>query len=113
MMSKLMWILGILLVAAGAALGLMPVVSAASLEGTGISLDLAAILLVGGIVSLGLGSVISLLDQQRALLAGGAVMAAPAAPIPEFGRKAAESVAVAAAASAAGDPAQRRWERCS
>lgn len=101
-MSKLMWILGILLVAAGAALGLMAIVSAASLEGTGISLDLAAILLVGGIVSLGLGSVISLLDQQRAaLLAGGAVMAAPAAPIPEFGRKAAESAAVAAAASAA------------
>jgi hypothetical protein len=100
-MSKLMWILGILLVAAGAALGLMVVVSAASLAGTGISLDLAAILLIGGIVSLGLGSVISLLDQQRALLAGGAVMAAPAAPIPEFGRKAAESAAVAAAASAA------------
>jgi hypothetical protein len=102
-MSKLMWIAGILLTAAGVALGLMAVVSAASLAGTGIGLDLAAVLLVGGILSLGLGSVISLLDQQRSLLAGGMAPAVPAATIPEFGRKASETAAAAAAATAAAD----------
>jgi hypothetical protein len=102
-MSKLMWIAGILLTAAGAALGLMAAVSAGSLEGTGIGLDLAAILLVGGILSLGLGSVISLLEQQRLLLAGGAqpAAAAPATAIPEFGRKGGEAAAAVAAAQAA------------
>ncbi len=99
-MSKLMWIAGILLTAAGVALGLMVLVSAASLDGLGIGLELAALLLVGGILSLGLGSVISLLDQQRALLAGRAELGAatPQTPIPEFGRKAGETAAVVAAA---------------
>jgi hypothetical protein len=98
-MSKLMWIAGILLAAAGVALGLMVLVSAASLDGLGIGLELAALLLVGGILSLGLGSVISLLDQQRALLAGRAELgaAAPQTAIPEFGRKAGETAAVVAA----------------
>jgi hypothetical protein len=102
-MSKLMWIAGILLTAAGVALGLMAVVSAGSLAGTGIGLDLAAVLLVGGILSLGLGSVISLLDQQRTLLASGLAPAASAAPIPEFGRKTSETPAAAAAAAYAAD----------
>jgi hypothetical protein len=98
-MSKLMWIAGILLTAAGAALGLMAVVSPASLMALGIGLDLAAILLVGGILSLGLGSVINLLDQQRSLLAGGAdIENAAAATIPEFGRKASETAAAAVVA---------------
>lgn len=95
-MAKLMWIAGILLTALGAALGVMGIVSAAAMAGYGIGLDLAAVLFVGGVLSLGLGSVISLLDQQRSLLAGGAgtapaAPAVPAAPIPEFGRKAAEA----------------------
>lgn len=91
-MAKLMWIAGILLTAVGAALGVMGIVSAASMAGYGIGLDLAALLLVGGILSLGLGSVISLLDRQTALLAGrGEIpVAVPAAAIPEFGRKAVE-----------------------
>jgi hypothetical protein len=99
-MSKLMWIAGILLTAAGVALGLMVLVSAQSLNGTGIGLDFAALLLVGGILSLGLGSVINLLDQQRALLAGRAELgaAAPQTAIPEFGRKAGETAAAAAVA---------------
>jgi len=98
-MSKLMWIAGILLAAAGLAVGLLALFSAASLASYGIGLDLAALLLVGGILSLGLGSVISLLDQQRALLATGASLAAtaPAAAIPEFGRKTAEAAAAAIA----------------
>jgi len=92
-MSKLMWIAGILLTAAGAALGVMGFVSAASVAGYGIGLDLAAVLLVGGILSLGLGSVIELLEQQRVLLGGRAELPAapPAADIPEFGRKSADA----------------------
>jgi hypothetical protein len=92
-MSKLMWIAGILLTAAGAALGVMGFVSAASVARFGIGLDLAAVLLVGGILSLGLGSVIELLDQQAAALAGrtAASAAPPAAAIPEFGRKSTEA----------------------
>ncbi len=101
-MSKLMWIAGILLIAAGAALGLMVMVSAASVDGMGIRLETAAILLTGGIVSLGLGSAISLLDQQRALLSErtGLSAAASSAAIPEFGRKASEAATAAAGASA-------------
>jgi hypothetical protein len=92
-MSKLMWIAGILLTAAGAALGVMGFVSAASVARFGIGLDLAAVLLVGGILSLGLGSVIDLLDRQAAVLAGrtAASAAPPAADIPEFGRKSTEA----------------------
>ena len=102
-MSKLMWIAGILLAAAGLAVGLLALFSAASLASYGIGLDLAALLLVGGILSLGLGSVISLLDQQRALLANRASLAAtaPAAAIPEFGRKAGEAAAAATAIAVA------------
>jgi hypothetical protein len=109
-MSKLMWIAGILLVAAGAALLLMGLVSAASVAGFGISLEMAVILFVGGILSLGLGSVISLLDQQRALLAErvGLAAAVPSAAIPEFGRKAGEAAAAAGAAAAAATEASAR-----
>ena len=99
-MSKLMWIAGILLVAAGAALGAVVLFSAASVAGLGLGLDLAAILLVGGVLSLGLGSVISLLDQQKGLLAGRVELAptAPETSIPEFGRRASEAAAAAAVA---------------
>ena len=103
-MSKLMWIAGILLAAAGAALVLMVFVSGASVAQMGIRLEGAAILLVGGFLSLGLGSVINLLDEQRKLLAERSIVAsaaAPGAPIPEFGRKAAETAATAGAAGAA------------
>ncbi len=66
-MSKLMWIAGILLIAAGVAFGAVNLVS---LQPTAarISLDSSVILLVGGILALGLGSVIDALHAQRALL---------------------------------------------
>jgi len=104
-MSKLMWIVGILLAAAGAALVLMVFVSGASVAQMGIRLEGAAILLVGGFLSLGLGSVINLLDEQRKLLAERSILAsaaAPGAPIPEFGRKAGETAGTAGVAAAAG-----------
>lgn len=101
-MSKLMWIAGILLIAAGAALGLMVLLSPAAMAGYGVGFDLAAILLVGGVLGLGLGSVVSLLDQLRALLAGRMDIsaAAPETAIPEFGRKTGEATTAVAAVAA-------------
>ncbi len=83
-MSKLMWIAGILLIAVGIALGLMVFVSTAAIIGWGIDLQVAAILLVGGILSLGLGSVIAGLETHRIAPAAADV---PLAAIPEFGRR--------------------------
>ena len=74
-MAKLMWICGILLVAAGVALGIVFLVSAA--RPGGIDIQTAAILLVGGVLALGLGGVI---DGQTA--AGQAACAAARSPEP-------------------------------
>ncbi len=101
-MSKLMWIAGIVFAVAGVVLGVLPFVAAA--PPAGVSLDTAVILLVGGILCLGLGSVLNLLEAQRRLLGDRPPLTAgagPAAPIPEFGRKQSEPAAAPAAAAAA------------
>lgn len=100
-MSKLMLIIGIILAAVAVALGLMIFVSPAAVVGWGFSQDTAAILLVGGILSIGLGGVIQALDHG--VMHGRMPAVAEettAAPIPQFGRKAAEATAAAAAAGA-------------
>lgn len=106
-MSKLMWIAGILLIAAGVALGLMVFTSPAPVGEYGIRLEQAVMLFVGGILSLGLGSVIDALRRPAAVPAlrmeqPVAAPVPPQAPIPEFGRKTAETAAVTGAAGAAG-----------
>ena len=109
-MAKLMWICGILLSAAGIAIGVIVLVGPA--QPGFASLDAAAILLVGGILSVGLGSVIDKLhrlplEQGDVYLAAPAPAAAPAAasaPIPEFGPRAGKAAAAAAAVAAAGQP---------
>ena len=100
-MSKLMWIAGALFAVAGIVLGVLPFVSA--VLPAVVSLDTAVILLVGGILCLGLGSVVNLLDAQRSLLADRPLLSAGAVPaaIPEFGRKQSEPAAAPAAAVAA------------
>ncbi len=108
-MAKLMWICGILLVAAGVALGVVLFVSPAPPER--LTIDTAALLLVGGILSLGLGGVIDALRHHRARAAVEAHAAvertveapAEAAAIPEFGPRAAKAAAAAAAAAAASE----------
>lgn len=97
-MAKLMWICGILLVAAGVALGLVVLVSVAP---PAVSFDTAAILLVGGILAVGLGSAIDALHQQRTLPIHDAVASAvpPPASIPEFGPRPVKVAAVSAAAA--------------
>lgn len=102
-MSKLMWILGILLAAAGLALGIMVFAAPASVVAWGINAEFAAIIFVGGILSIGLGGVINALETMpapRIELPAFAAPAAPAAVIPEFGRRVAEPAAMATAAAA-------------
>ena len=102
-MSKLMWIAGILLMAVGVALGLMVFVSTAAIIAWGIDLHVAVTLLIGGILSLGLGSVISGLETLRivpATVAAPLEAAALPTPIPEFGRRNIEPAATAAAIGA-------------
>jgi hypothetical protein len=61
-MSKLMSVLGIVLLAVGAALALVGFVNPAQMNVYGLTMDTAAILISGGIVSVGLGGVIAALS---------------------------------------------------
>lgn len=109
-MAKLMWICGILLAAAGIALGVVLLVTP-SVPGS-LTIDTAAVLLVGGVLALGLGGVIDALRHNRLQVAVEAPAPAPAArtaeapseapaAIPEFGPRGAKAAAAAAAAAAA------------
>jgi hypothetical protein len=60
-MSKLMYVLGIVLLAVGAALALVGFVNAAQMQIHGLTMDTAATLLTGGVLSIGLGGVIAAL----------------------------------------------------
>jgi hypothetical protein len=101
MMAKLMWICGILLIAAGVALGIVLLVS--TVRPGGIDIHTAAILLVGGVLSLGLGSVIEGLHARptvRSIIPEPVVPASTAA-IPEFDPRSAKPAAAAVVAAAA------------
>ena len=63
-MSKLMSVLGVVLLAIGVALTLVGFVNPAQVQIYGISLETAALLLVGGILSIGLGGVIAALEGR-------------------------------------------------
>ena len=111
-MSKLMWILGVLLAAAGIALGLMAVLSPGRMDIWGVKLDTAAILLVGGILTLGLGGVIDALKSGRGTKSNreevAAIVNTPSVQemqVPAgFGRKAAGAAVAATAAIAVEAP---------
>lgn len=84
-MSRLMWIAGVLLAVAGVAVGAIVLVALAPVAM--LTLDTAAILLVGGLLSLGLAGVIEQVRRPPASFAGPAVEEAvlPApAPLPRF-----------------------------
>jgi hypothetical protein len=65
-MSKLMSVLGIVLLAIGVALALVGFVNPAQMQVYGLTMDTAAILLSGGVLSVGLGGVISALPGHVA-----------------------------------------------
>ena len=113
-MSKLMWVLGILLAAAGIALALLTTFSPGKMQAYGLLPDTAAILFVGGVLSLGLGGVINALrgNLMTVSSAEASIATAPETTIVEeenaavkmpagFGRKAAEATAAVAAAGVA------------
>jgi hypothetical protein len=128
-MSKLMWVLGIILAAAGVALALLTTLSPGKMQAYGLLPDTAAILFVGGVLSLGLGGVIDALRAggrvvQRAETIGASVKAVQteieAEPVAEtaedktpfqiptrFGRKAAGAAATAATAAVAATVVER------
>lgn len=97
-MSKLMWIAGILLIAAGVAFGAVNLTSLQPAAAK-ISLDTSALLLIGGILALGLGSVIDALHAQRQVLmervTAAAAVVAPSAAISGLAQKGAEAPDVA------------------
>ncbi len=68
-MSKLMSVLGIVLLAIGVALALVGFVNPAQMQVYGLTMDTAAILLAGGIISIGLGGVIAALAGNGTALA--------------------------------------------
>lgn len=76
-MSKLMIILGIIVAAAGAVMGALIYVSPGEMQVRGLTFDVAAVLLVGGLGLVGLGGVIAAMEKTtdatrdlRAWLAG-------------------------------------------
>ncbi|MEP7174707.1 MAG: hypothetical protein ABI705_14545 [Aestuariivirga sp.] len=68
-MSKLMFIFGILFLAAGVALGLLIHFSPGEMQVRGLTPDVAAILVVGGALCLGLGSTIGALRDRTVTVA--------------------------------------------
>lgn len=62
-MSKLMLIIGILVLAAGIALGLIVFFSPGQMQAVGLTADTAAILLTAGLLSIGLGGVIAAVES--------------------------------------------------
>ncbi len=94
-MSKLMIILGIIVAAAGAVLGALIFVSPGEMQVRGLTFDVAAVLLVGGLGLVGLGGVIAAMEKTtdatrdlRAWVVG-----------PERGQTAVMTAAVAATAA--------------
>jgi hypothetical protein len=113
-MSKLLWVLGVVLAALGVALGLMSIMSPGKMQIYGLTPETAAILLVGGILCFGLGGVISALGTTVLRRSTGeaepktsvveltdeAPLVMPAR-IPGFGRKNIEAAGAAAVATVA------------
>ncbi|MBL8905978.1 MAG: hypothetical protein JNM20_04800 [Rhizobiales bacterium] len=66
-MSKLMIVLGILAVAIGVAVGVLGYMSPGQMQVAGLTAEVAAIFLVGGILAVGLGGAIDAVNEQRKL----------------------------------------------
>jgi hypothetical protein len=124
-MSKLMSVLGIVLLAIGVALALVGFVNPAQMQVYGLTMDTAAILLTGGILSVGLGGVIGAFQGTAAVVKSVDIVAEETKPMVEtkpdvpatetsppaeeaptrirfngFGRKAAETATAAVATTA-------------
>ena len=108
-MSKLMFIFGILFLAAGVALGFLIHFSPGEMQVRGLTADVSAILVVGGALCLGLGSTIGALrDLTVAPVVAEVATEMPEAPVEKpatpkftgFGKKTAATAATAVVAEA-------------
>ena len=110
-MSKLMFIFGILFLAAGVALGFLIHFSPGEMQVRGLTADVAAILIVGGALSLGLGSMIGALRDRTAAPVVAAIAAETSTEKPDtpkftgFGKKTAATAVAAEASNAVADTA--------
>ena len=110
-MSKLMFIFGILFLAAGVALGFLIHFSPGEMQVRGLTADVSAILVVGGALCLGLGSTIGALrDRTAAPVVADVVTETPAEKpatpkFTGFGKKAAATAVVAEASAAVAETA--------
>lgn len=108
-MNKLLQIAGILLVALGIALGLLILFSPGSMQVIGLTFEVASIFLVGGILSVGLGSVVSAIAEasrmrpamERSVVERSSVVYADPEPAVEPPARPAAGARLAAAAAAA------------
>ena len=83
-MSKFMMIAGIVFAAIGVALGLMVFFSPGAMQVLGLTPEVSAIFLVGGVLAMGVGGLIGAVQSGSAPRAHAAE---PASPIPEFGAR--------------------------
>jgi len=67
-MSKLMIVLGILAVAIGVAVGVLGYISPGQMQVAGLTAEVAAIFLMGGILAIGLGGMVDAVHDQRKAL---------------------------------------------
>ena len=110
-MSKLMFIFGILFLAAGVALGFLIHFSPGEMQVRGLTADVSAILVVGGALCLGLGSTIGALrDRTVAPVVAEVVTETPAEKpttpkFTGFGKKTATTAVVAEASAAVAETA--------
>ncbi len=125
-MSKLMSVLGIILLAVGLAIGLLEIANPGHLQGMGVNLDTSVSLIVGGVLAIGLGGVIAALERGTLTVPGyeettteaevavteevetspGEAAEKPSRKIlfPSFGRRAAATAAAAGEAAAEDAP---------
>lgn len=113
-MSKLMFIFGILFLAAGVALGFLIHFSPGEMQVRGLTADVSAILVVGGALCLGLGSTIGALrDRTVAPNVAEVITETPEAPVEKpatpkftgFGKKTAAAVVATEAGAAVAETA--------
>ena len=105
-MAKLMWLLGIVQTALGAALALLTFYSPGKMLIYGLTTDTAAIMIAGGAICLGMGSMISALQHQISVQSAAtkqqAVLDSSGNPIPGYGRRSTDKVVAPAAIATVG-----------
>ncbi len=110
-MSKLMFIFGILFLAAGVALGLLIHFSPGEMQVRGLTADVSAILVVGGALCLGLGSTIGALRDRTVVPVVAEIVTETPAEKPAtpkftgFGKKTAATAPVVEASAAVAETA--------